>query len=228
MATAALDDNPNVCAVFGRLRERFPQASIYNLLCDIEWDVPIGAAKAFGGNVLIRVDAFEAASGYRETLVAGEEPELSVRLRQLGWSIWRLDAEMATHDAAIHSFRQWWRRNCRSGHAFAEGAFLHGSPPERHWVWERNRALIWGILIPLCLLALPVIFWPIGLFAWAIYPLQAGRLYLKSKFPCRKRLVWALFQPITRFPEAHGVTRYFWNKLLQRQARIIEYKYTSS
>jgi glycosyltransferase involved in cell wall biosynthesis len=227
-AAAALGANSSVCAVFGRRRERFPQASVYNMLCDIEWDVPVGPAKAFGGDVLIRTDAFEAANGYRDILIAGEEPELGVRLRLLGWRIQRLDLEMTTHDAAIFRFGQWWHRHSRSGYAFAEGAFLHGSPPERHWVWERNRALIWGILIPLSLVAVSIVLWPIGLLAWMLFPLQIMRLYLKSRLPPSKRLAWALFQPLVRLPEACGVVRYYcWNRLLNRQARIIEYKYTS-
>ena len=45
-----------------------------------------------------------AASGFNATLIAGEEPELCLRLRQKGWEIWRLDAEMTLHDAAMTKF----------------------------------------------------------------------------------------------------------------------------
>ncbi len=41
-AMAALDAEPGLCAVFGRRRERFPDASFYNALCDDEWNVPVG------------------------------------------------------------------------------------------------------------------------------------------------------------------------------------------
>ena len=37
----------------------------------------------------MRVEAFEAVGGYRAQLIAGEEPELCVRLREIGWKIWR-------------------------------------------------------------------------------------------------------------------------------------------
>ena len=97
-------------------------------------------------------------------LIAGEEPELCVRLRAAGWRIWRLDAEMTLHDAAMTRFSQWWKRTLRGGYAFAEGSLLHGAPPERHWVAESRRAWIWGLGIPLlALLALPVL----GLFSLA-------------------------------------------------------------
>src|SRR5688572_22948402 len=39
-ATAFLDTHADVAAVSGRLRERHPERSIYNRLCDIEWDKP--------------------------------------------------------------------------------------------------------------------------------------------------------------------------------------------
>jgi glycosyltransferase involved in cell wall biosynthesis len=221
-ASAALDQDARLCAVFGRLRERFARASVYNLLCDIEWDAPVGPAKAFGGNALIRAEAFAQAHGFLDTLVAGEEPELALRLRQNGWSIRRLDAEMGLHDAALLRFGQWWRRARRGGYAYAQGAFLHGSPPERHWVWERNRALIWGIAIPLCVIAVSATLWPWGLVVWAIYPMQIVRLYLRSKLAPDRRMAWALFQSLTRFPEASGVMRFGWNRLTGRQARVMD------
>ena len=57
--------------------------------------------RAFGGIVMLRAKAVEEVGGYREDLIAGEEPELSVRLRRTGWRIWRLDAEMTMHDAGM-------------------------------------------------------------------------------------------------------------------------------
>ncbi|MFE1817307.1 glycosyltransferase family 2 protein, partial [Metapseudomonas otitidis] len=79
----------------------YPTRSIYNQLCDLEWDTPVGQAKACGGDALMRADAFVQVNGYRADLIAGEEPELCVRLRAQGWKVWRLDAEMTLHDAAM-------------------------------------------------------------------------------------------------------------------------------
>ena len=115
---------------------------------------PVGEMRACGGIALMRVKAFEAVGGFREDLIAGEEPELCVRLRARGWRIWRLDSDMALHDAAMNRFAQWWQRNMRSGYSFAQGAYLHGALPERHYVWESLRPWFWGICLPLvCLLA---------------------------------------------------------------------------
>ena len=106
-ASTFLDSHPNVGAVCGRRRERFPERSIYNWLCDREWEGSPGEVKACGGDVMIRASALAAAGGYREDMIAGEEPELCFRLRAAGWRVWRLDAEMTLHDAAMIHFSQW-------------------------------------------------------------------------------------------------------------------------
>jgi GT2 family glycosyltransferase len=146
---AELRANPGVGAVCGRRRERFPLASPYNTLCEIEWDTPIGEAKFCGGDVMIRVRAFREVGGYNPFMIGGEEPELCVRLRARGWKIHRIAADMTIHDAALASFRQWWRRAERAGYAYAHGATLQGWRPERHWVRESRSNWFWGLLLPL-------------------------------------------------------------------------------
>ena len=41
-ALSFLDAHADVGAVCGRRRERYPEQSIYNWLCDREWDGPVG------------------------------------------------------------------------------------------------------------------------------------------------------------------------------------------
>jgi len=94
----------DVAAVCGRLRERHPERSIYNWLCDCEWQGSAGEIVRFGGIVMMRTIALVSTGGFRGDLIAGEEPELSIRLRAEGWRIWRLDCEMAVHDAAMMRF----------------------------------------------------------------------------------------------------------------------------
>src|SRR5262245_32426939 len=85
-ARRALEEHPRVAVVCGRLRERDPEISVYNRLADLEWDTPIGEAKACGGIAMIRLDAFEEAGGFNPAVIAGEEPELCLRLRRNGWT----------------------------------------------------------------------------------------------------------------------------------------------
>lgn len=216
-ATAFLLANPTVAVACGRRRERFPEASIWNRLCDDEWNTAVGKALACGGDALFRASAFAAAGGYNPQLIAGEEPELCVRLRSAGWEIWRLDAEMTLHDAAMTRFGQWWKRTRRAGHAFAEGAALHGAPPERHFVTETRRALLWGGVLPATAL-LGTVITPWALLLFLALPLQVLRL------APRYGLARAVFLTLGKIPEAMGVTEYWIRRLFRRRAKLIEYK----
>lgn len=223
-ATSFLDSRPDVGAVCGRRRERFPERSIYNWLCDREWEGPAGDVRACGGDVMIRTNALAAIGGYREDMIAGEEPELCVRLRAAGWRVWRLDVEMTLHDAAMTRFGQWWKRILRSGYAFAHGAYLHGASPERYWVWESRRAWIWGVWLPLGCLTAGLMLGPWGWATWLIYPLQMLRQTRRNTGPLKQRATLALFQLIGRFPEAAGEIKFMRDRLLGRRSQLIEYK----
>lgn len=218
-ARTYLQHNPLHAVVCGRRREKFPERSIYNRLCDLEWDTPVGEAKACGGDALMRVIALQQVGGYRDDLIAGEEPELCVRLRRAGWRIYRLDAEMTLHDAAMTRFGQWWKRGKRAGHAFAEGAWLHGSAPERHWVKETVRSLIWGLGFPLLIAFLGLFVSRLGWFLLLAYPIQIRRL---SGSP--GGWAQAVFLVVGKFAEVLGVLQFLKNLVLQKRANIIEYK----
>lgn len=223
-AQAFLDTRSEVAVVCGRRRERFPQRSIYNLLCDLEWDTPIGEAKACGGDALMRADAFAAASGFRADLIAGEEPELCVRLRANGWKVWRLAEEMTLHDAAMTRFGQWWRRTLRGGHAFAEGAFLHGAAPEKHWLRESRRAWFWGLGVPLAtVIAMLMLGWS-GLLLLLVYPLQVVRLARRGGRSTRENWLLALFLVLGKFPEMLGQAKFLLNRFGTGKTALIEYK----
>lgn len=220
-----LDSSPEVAIVSGRCRERYPDRSVYNFLCDMEWDTPVGETKACGGIFMARVKAFQQVDGFREQLIAGEEPELCVRLRARGWKVWRIKAEMVLHDAAITRFGQWWKRNVRGGYAFAEGAWLHGGPPERHWVRESARAWIWGLLLPLLIFAAGLLCGQWGLVPGLLYPLLFLRLGLMNIKAAKPR-PWTLafFGVLVKFPEAIGQLRFHVLRLGGLAGQLIEYK----
>lgn len=224
-ARSFLDEHTDMAVVCGRRRERYPERSVYNMLCDIEWDTPVGQAKACGGDAMMRATAFEAVGGFRSDLIAGEEPELCVRLRAAGWKIWRLGEEMTLHDAAMLRFGQWWKRTTRAGFAFAEGAYLHGMPPERHWVRETRSAWVWGLGLPLAALAGALV-WPmLGMLVLVVYPLQVVRLAAKGgRSSMRENRWFALFLVLGKFPEVWGQIRFFLRRATGGQRRLIEYK----
>ena len=215
---------PAVGAVCGRRRERHPERSVYNLLCDLEWNTPIGAARACGGDVAIRSQAMAAVGGFRDDLIAGEEPELCIRLRAAGWLIWRLDADMTRHDAAMTRFAQWWTRATRAGFAYAQGRQLHGGPPERHWVRESRSALAWGLGLPLLLLLVVALAGPVALAGFLLYPIQWLRLFAKGRGTRHGCAISATFLILGKFAEANGVVRYHVQRLLRTTPSLIEYK----
>lgn len=213
-----LQTHPDVAVVCGRRRERFPDASVYNTLIDDEWDTPIGQAKACGGDAMMRVDALQQVSCFDPTLIAGEEPELCVRLRAAGWKIWRLDAEMTWHDADLTRFGQWWKRNKRAGFAYAEGAAMHGAPPERHGVKATRSALFWGALLPLATV-LGLIFTPWCFLLLFIWPAQVLRLTRRDN-----NLTRSAFLTLGKFPEAQGAISYHLGRWRGAKSQLIEYK----
>jgi predicted dehydrogenase/nucleoside-diphosphate-sugar epimerase/GT2 family glycosyltransferase len=221
---AFLARNPRVGAVCGRRREREPGASIYNYLCEVEWNTQVGRTKATGGDVMLRIDALVSVGGWRGSLIAGEEPELCVRLRAANWDIWRLDAHMTLHDAAMRRFHQWWRRTLRAGHAYAEGAHLHGDVPEMHYVRESRRGIVWGFLLPVLALTLYGVFGPVGLIVLLAYALQLVRLMIRESGSPGRRFGAALLGVLGKFPEFFGQVRFHWNRLAGRASEIIEYK----
>jgi GT2 family glycosyltransferase len=226
-AAAALADRPDVALVCGRRRERFLDASVYNRLCDLEWDTPIGEATECGGDAMMRAGVFDEVGGYDESLIAGEEPELCVRLRSRGGKILRLDAPMTLHDAAMTRFGQWWKRNVRNGHAFAEGAAMHGRTPARHWVRQARGNWIWGMALPAIAIAAA---WPtrgVSLLLLLAYPLQGFRIYLGARRrgrPSRDAALMGVFYTLCKFPQAQGQARYVLSRWSGRRPRLIEYK----
>lgn len=223
-ARTFLEATPDAAVACGRRRERAPEASVYNRLCDREWDTPVGCVRACGGDALVRCAALKAVGGFRDTLIAGEEPELCVRLRAAGWEIWRLDAEMTCHDARMTRFAQWWRRTRRAGHAYAEGAALYGAPPERHCVDRLRRALLWGGGVPALAVAVMLAAgWP-GLLPLAAYPVQTARLALREGPGRRESWEWAAFTTLGKIAEAQGALGYWLRRHLHQPSRIIEYK----
>lgn len=224
---AALDARPALAVVFGRLRERHPNASLYNALCDDEWDVPVGDVDACGGNAMFRVGPLRVAGGYDPALIAGEEPDLCQRLRADGWRVARIDAEMGSHDAAIHRFGQWWRRTERSGHAFAELASRHGRAGDPHWRRQCASIIAWAAVLPLAALVALALAWTVAIALILLYPLQIVRIARRQRRRgLRPRTAWGsgLLLVIGKFAQLIGFTRYHLRRMTGRPSRLIEHR----
>lgn len=226
-ARRELEGRPSLAVACGRRRERFPGASIYNRLADLEWDTPVGDAEACGGDAMMRVGAIRAVGGYDPTLIAGEEPDLCLRLRLRGWQVARLDAEMTLHDLAMTRFGQWWRRNVRAGHAYAEGAARHGHRPGRPWVRQSTSIVAWGLLVPASILGLA---WPtgglslLGLIGFPMIACRAARGRMRRGTPAGHSTLFGIACALSKFPQAEGLLRFAAGRLAGRRSGLIEYK----
>jgi glycosyltransferase involved in cell wall biosynthesis len=226
-ARKAIEEHPEAAIVCGRRRERNIDRSIYNRLADLDWDTPIGVIKYSGGDTLMRVEAFREVGGYMPDLIAGEDPEICVRLRQLGWTILRIDADMSLHDIAMTRFSQWWRRCIRTGFGYGDCVRLHGKPPERFCVRDVRSIWIWGAALPLISLALA---WHtrgaslallLGYFVlyWRVWRYAAGRAWT----PSTARL-YSLSCVLAKFPMLIGLLSYWFKRITRRPKKLIEYK----
>lgn len=225
--TSAMQADPRLGMVCGHTRERHPERSVYNRLCDLEWEGPVGDVPACSGNAMARVAALRDVHFFRPDLIAGEEPELCVRLRRQGWRIARIDAPMAIHEADMTHLAQWWRRSIRAGYAFAEGAHLHGDGPERHWVAESRRIVLWGLVVPSLAFGAAVPTLGASLLLLMGYPLTAARIYARARARGRPRgdaLAYAAFTVLGKLPELQGLLRFHGLRLLGQRSDLIEYK----
>lgn len=221
-----LEINSTCAVVAGRRKERFPEQSIYNLLCDIEWNTPIGKAEACGGDFLIRKCVFEEVEGFNPTVVAGEEPDLCYRLRKKNWSIFRLDHPMTLHDAAITRFSQWWKRCVRAGHAYAQGYALHANDGLGYCSKESLKIWFWALFFPAFILLLTLSINIAFLLLFLIYLVQFVKISLqmdKHLAKIAQSTKYSIFIIIGRFPQLIGQLLFIKRKLSNDKFSIIEY-----
>ncbi|MFK7739275.1 MAG: glycosyltransferase family 2 protein [Planctomycetota bacterium] len=233
VAAAALAAEPELAVVFGRRRERHPERTPYNQLCDLEWDVPVGDVLSCGGDAMMRVAAFQQVGGFDEARIAGEEPELCLRLRASGHRIRRIDAPMTVHDADMHRLSQWWQRAVRAGYVEAEGVAEHGKKYPR---WKSALStLVWALALPAAAGTAGFFVgwlwgWPYAALVAVLLLLCYLRLYRRIQQRASQRWaephahLYARFCTLGKWPQAQGMFVYWWRRLMRRDRTLIEYK----
>lgn len=229
VAYSALLADSSCSAVIGHLMEAHPTTSVYNRLCQMEWKSPPGDLSdfgGFGGLSMIRADVFLKLGGFNADVIAGEDSELGVRMSQAGYRVTKIDHHMATHDANIHRFSQWWKRAIRAGHAIGQRAHLNGVSPAKDCVRERKSTWFWGIVVPI--LVLVPLFPTKGLSALLLggYLLLAVRVYRHRRHQGESpsdSATYSSFLVLSKVANGIGLAKFYWNRHT-RQYRIIEYK----
>jgi glycosyltransferase involved in cell wall biosynthesis len=235
-AKQELESNGELAVVCGRRRERFPEKSIYNRLIDVEWATPVGFAKNCGGDSLMRAEMFRAVGGFDPSVPAGEEPELCQRLRNKGWKILRIDAEMTLHDAALYHFSQWWTRSVRAGYAAMDVSTRFGS--QGLYVSHVRSARIWTIGWAVAVVIAGIVAAVAGRFIGPAasllplivvltLPLQTLKVAINIRHRTggsRDAVVWAVLTMLTKWANLQGQLACMRDRRNRRGSRLIEYK----
>ena len=222
-ALAALEATTDLGVVTGRCREAEPEATIYNRLCDMEWDGPVGDIEACGGIFMARRDAFERAGGFNPNVIAAEDDEFCIRVRANGFRVTRIGEDMCFHDAAMTRFGQWWKRATRAGHAFAQVGSMHAG----YFRAERRRAFGWGLALPVVAIVAAPFTFGVSLALFGLYPLsywRTRRNLMRDGAAAQDAALYARFLVLSKFPNLLGILDYWRKKALGRAINIVEYK----
>lgn len=143
------------------------------------WGFPVTA------NVAVRRSAFEAIGGFRDDIRAGEDADLTYRLRAAGWSV-----ERREEAAVMHRTRQTLGSFVRQQALHAAGAewlehHYPGASPSDKRLSVSPRAV----------------------------HVAAGRLIAAARSGDRDRLVWALCEPAQRLAWKYGRSLPNWRPL---------------
>ena len=239
-----LQDHQDYGGVCGNRSERFPEATIYNQLIDMEWQGAEAEVDALGGDAIYRIDKIQAAGYFNETMIAGEEADLCLRIRNLGSRLMRLDTPMTIHDADMKYFSQWWKRSVRCGHAYAHGYDLHRhTPRDGSGIYNKKSmlsSLVYGLVLPSLMILITLmlnsnpsdlgqLLLLTGLVLVVLFYTRISLKAAASKSTGIKAInshsvLYACFIVLGKFPEAQGVLHYYLNKALGKTSEIIEYK----
>jgi glycosyltransferase involved in cell wall biosynthesis len=218
-ALPRLDDK--TAAVCGLRREKYPLKNVYHTLTDMEWHYETGPCRYFGGDVLIKREVLEKTGGFDEQLVAGEDPELSYRVRQQGLQILRFDIPMTVHDINMSTLGQYLKRAYRSGYAYAEIAFRFIKNREKLWLKELIR-ITYKALVPILLVLAGFTLGKVwlgillGLLILGRPFFRLGRLKQNFRQPWKYILLYAGHTALVVYPQFGGILRYFWGRVFKR------------
>jgi len=108
-------------AVCGYRRELYPNKNFYNFITDFDWGKSVGEIENIGGDILIKKSVLYECEGFDNNLIAGENSELSFKIKDKGYSIIRIDRNMTNH-AELNNFKRYFWRIFRHGYGHAEVA----------------------------------------------------------------------------------------------------------
>jgi cellulose synthase/poly-beta-1,6-N-acetylglucosamine synthase-like glycosyltransferase len=224
--------DPTLAALWGHRRELHPEQSIFNRTLDLDWIYAPGITPYCGGDALFRRSVLAQTGGFDPTLIAGEEPELCRRIVALGFYILHVDRRMTMHDLAITRWSQYWKRNTRAGHAFAEVSERFRNAEQPFWTGEatRNRNRCLTIVIGL-LAAIASSILLKSLLPFAIYCILFALLSIRSAWRASWKtndrialLMYGVHSHLQQIPIYFGQLQYKWSRRRGQRLILFEYK----
>ncbi len=228
-AFRTMEGDRDLAVICGRRREEFRTRNVFHRLMDMEWNTRIGELTECGAEGLMRLSLFNQVGGFDESLIAGEEPELCLRLRRAGGKVMRIDADVSLHDVQMNQVSQWWKRTLRNGYSMAESAWLYGAAPERFYLKQSLSTWLWALVIPALAIATALPSQGISLLALLmLYSFQTYRVarYRNLAHGDAPPDAWlyGLFCILGKVPELQGQIEFWLRLALGRRRGIVEYK----
>ncbi|MEM7184688.1 MAG: glycosyltransferase [Spirochaetota bacterium] len=217
----------SIAAVCGYRQEKYPEKNIFHRIIHVEWSYEPGLCRYFGGDVLVRRKILEEVGGFDANLIAGEDPDLSYRIRQKGYRILRSKDTMTFHDINMRKFSQYYKRAYRTGYGYAELGMRFRNEQEKLWWKELLRVTLiagasWTALFVSVILYYLQISWQVcifillgGLFLAFRNLIKIYKIQKKWNIDLLFSIYYALHLGISLHIQFFGVLRFTWGKLFR-------------
>lgn len=210
-ASETFAEKPDVALVTGELLEKDHDSSIYKWVSMIEWQRAAGEISACGGNFAIRAKVFQELGGFNPKIIAGEDTEFCLRVRQAGWILYHAHAVMGTHDTKIGTFGEFWTRCVRTGYSFQQISGLYfNNAKEKLFLRDNISNWVYGGVVPALVILLLLFGYWWGLLLLLIYPLLFLRIYFiaRKSWPMESSVRYALLCTLSKLPGFVGAAKY--------------------
>ncbi len=227
-------ENPQIAIVWGRLREAYPEASLYNRLMDVQWvclrSLPEGPCFYGTGIGIVRRAALEAVDGFDNRMINGQNTDLGRRVQKLGFIVFHVALPMVRHDAEMLRFAHYWRRFFREGHSYArlQDTFRTGNQPLFRFEFSPlgGAFMLFGPFLALLgsLLFGSWIILAIATLILIVLVVRTTMRYRFRAFNLSNAILFSLHWHIKLIPNFLGHVAYRMDELTGRRRKLMEYR----
>lgn len=152
-AQKVIKEKAGLGIVVGFRQEKDRNHSVFTRLLDVElkriWEPKCGLVETTGGDMLVKLTAFNAVGKFNSEFLGGEEPELCTRMMAAGWSIYKIDTNMSLHDGSDMNVFNRIQRHLRFGWTVSEITKLYRGTRVDLYRMENKRVWLFGIVLPI-------------------------------------------------------------------------------